>query len=111
MRRIFCWLIAVPIVLLLTVDGLAQSPSSSPPQYDSGARRQPRTSLLAHSDMQRPRPLPIVRPLRFEEIPVAADVPSVEDRRTRLGNAAEDRDDQTKETQSPGISVASDEAR
>ncbi len=35
------------------------------------------TSLLARSEMQVPRPLPIVKPLRFDEIPVGQDRDSI----------------------------------
>lgn len=34
-------------------------------------------SLLARSEMQVPRPLPIIKPLRFDEIPVGQDHDSI----------------------------------
>jgi hypothetical protein len=43
--------------------------------------------LLARSEMQRPRPLPTVRPLRFQEIPVNADSSRSEDKTTAPDNA------------------------
>jgi hypothetical protein len=52
--------------------------SQSPPEHPSGAenKHQPeadRSTLLAYSELQKPRPLPIVKPLRFQEIPLTTE--------------------------------------
>ncbi len=65
------------LVFLCSAAALAQSPA---PQYavnndsvDSVSRSRARnSSLLARSEMQRPKPIPTVNSLRFQEIPAAA---------------------------------------
>lgn len=52
----------------------SQSPALRPTAADN--KRQPEadsSSLLAYSDLQKPRPLPIIKPLRFQEIPLIVD--------------------------------------
>jgi hypothetical protein len=39
---------------------------------DAVSSRLRHTTLLGRSEMQRPQPIPVVRPLRFQEIPVEA---------------------------------------
>jgi hypothetical protein len=64
---------AVVLLFLWTSASGAQSATQDPPAHDSKGRSQPNaTSLVARSEMQRPRPLPVTKPLRFPEIPVAA---------------------------------------
>jgi hypothetical protein len=112
MRSKFCGLTTLLIVFLWAADGLAQSPSRSQSTSDTDIRSLPRTaSLLARSDMQRPKPLPVVRPLRFQEIPVATDAPTLEDRPIRFDTTAEDRDNQIRKGQSQVFPLVSDQAR
>lgn len=40
---------------------------------DSASSRLRNATLLGRSEMQRPQPIPVVRPLRFQEIPVDAE--------------------------------------
>src|SRR5437016_5364855 len=48
----------------------AQSASKTPSLAEITLRAESQSSLLARSDMQVPKPIPVIRPLRFEEIPV-----------------------------------------
>jgi hypothetical protein len=110
MRSKFCGLTTLLIMFLWAADGFAQSPSRSQSSPDSSTRSQPRTaSLLARSDMQRPKPLPIVRPLRFQEIPVATDAPRFEEQPIRFNNTAEDWNNQVQKGQSQVFAPGSDE--
>jgi hypothetical protein len=63
---------AVVLLFLWKGASWAQSATQGLPARDSKFQSQPNaTSLVARSEMQRPRPLPVTRPLRFQEIPVA----------------------------------------
>jgi hypothetical protein len=65
---------AFALLLLWTVAGWAQSVTEQPAGHDSARKSKPNySSLLARSEMQQPKPLPITRPLRFQEIPVTID--------------------------------------
>jgi hypothetical protein len=57
------------------------------------ARSEFRATLLARSDMQAPRALPVVRPLRFQEIPASFNVNGVEPRANDQSNTAVQRQD------------------
>jgi hypothetical protein len=82
MRSTFCGLTTL-LALLWTGICFSQSPTPSQPSSDSTVRLQPRmTTLLARSDMQRPKPLPIIRPLRFQEIPANTETPRPGDKIT-----------------------------
>jgi hypothetical protein len=59
-------------VLLCTVAGLAQSSSQPVGTADSVKHSRSHTSsLVARSEMQRPKPIPSVNSLRLEQIPAA----------------------------------------
>jgi len=69
-------LISCLLVTLLTCAGVsgAQTSTSQAQQENQPARharRQP-SDLATRSEMQQPKPIPIVNPLRFPEIPVTA---------------------------------------
>jgi hypothetical protein len=74
-------------LLLWTAAGIAQMASST---HGKGAptphadRRY--STLLARSDMQQPKPIPTVNPLRYTEIPVAQSAPEVN---SRVGESVE----------------------
>ena len=86
MRSTFCGLTTL-LVLLWTGICFSQSPTPSQPSSDSTARPLPRmTTLLARSDMQQPQPLPIIRPLRFQEIPVDTETPGPDGQIIRSDN-------------------------
>lgn len=63
---------AFVLLLLWTVVSWGQSATEQPAGHDSDRKSKPTySSLLARSEMQQPKPLPITKPLRFQEIPVA----------------------------------------
>jgi len=112
MRTQLCELTVSLIVFLGPINGFAQSPAQPPSLTDTNIRSQPRTpSLLARSEMQRPKPLPVVRPLRFQEIPVGAETPRLGVTFIRFDSAAEVEENQSKKEQSQALSVPSDGAR
>jgi len=59
-------------VVLWTAAGWGQLAKEQPVAHESTRKPKPNySSLLARSEMQQPKPLPITKPLRFQEIPVA----------------------------------------
>jgi hypothetical protein len=63
---------AFVLLLLWTVVSWGQSATEQPAGHDADRKSKPNySSLLARSEMQQPKPLPITKPLRFQEIPVA----------------------------------------
>jgi hypothetical protein len=57
----------------------AASPAQSAYKTSSSTETAPReslSSLLARSQMQAPKPIPVIRPLRFQEIPASSGVTS-----------------------------------
>ena len=62
-------------IALCTATPLAQRtpPSQQQPTTEVHYSQPRNSALLARSDMQTPKPIPIVRPLRFHEIPVATE--------------------------------------
>jgi hypothetical protein len=112
MRSKLCEL-TIPLVLFLaSLNGLAQSPSQRQSLSDTNVRSQPRMlSLLARSELQRPKPLPVVRPLRFEEIPVGAETPRLGDTSIHFDSTAEVEENPSNKAQSQVLPVQSDGAR
>ena len=71
------------------------TPTPSASQAKDAVSSRPRyTTLLGRSEMQRPQPIPVVRPLRFQEIPVEAgnSVPN-----TTVGNNFQQSNPQPKD--------------
>jgi len=63
-------MVATLFILLYASFSLAQGPlTESPPEQ---ARSTKNSDLMAHSEMQSPKSIPIVKLLRFREIPVNA---------------------------------------
>jgi hypothetical protein len=62
-------------IALCTATALAQNtpPSQQQPTTEVHYSQPRNSSLLARSDMQTPKPIPIVKPLHFQEIPVAIE--------------------------------------
>ena len=57
------------VLICWSVLGLAQSPPDKQTQPGIIARSGS-SNLMGRSEMQRPKPIPVVKPLRFSEIPV-----------------------------------------
>ena len=75
----FCTTMIVPLLLVATVQCQSANQGSADQISKSTAYR-PRSerwsNLLARSDMQTPRAIPVIRPLRFQEIPASSDTPA-----------------------------------
>lgn len=67
--------------------------------------------LLARSEMQRPKPLPTVRTLRFQEIPVNADACRSEDKNTPPENINFEQLEQVEREQGAHLPLAVNEGR
>ena len=65
-------------LLMSAIAGVAQMTVSAPEMSSPAPHHDQRHStLLARSDMQQPKPIPIINPLRYAEIPVAQTAPEV----------------------------------
>jgi hypothetical protein len=69
------------------------------------------TPLLARSEMQRPKPLPTVRTLRFQEIPVNADASTSENKTTAPNNTNFEQVEQVEREQAAHLPLAVNEGR
>jgi len=68
------------------------------------AQPESRTTLLARSDMQTPKSIPIIRPLRFQEIPARFNVHGAERRASDMANASgEQKNDGVRGENGPAI--------
>jgi len=72
--------LAIATTLLWAFAASGQSTSQAPTLTNLKAQPPSRTTLLARSDMQSPKPIPIIRPLRFREIPAGFKVNGAEPR-------------------------------
>jgi hypothetical protein len=64
--------LVLSLILLGTTAGWTQSAPERSVQCDSAVKSKPTNpSLLGRSEMQAPKPLPAIRELRFQPIPVA----------------------------------------
>lgn len=65
------FVLLVLLAFLITASW-AQSATQQPSAHEPAVQTKPSTSsqLMARSDLQLPKPLPVVKPLRFQEIPV-----------------------------------------
>jgi hypothetical protein len=79
MRASIIGLILV-VGMFWSADGCAQSAPNACYLREIAPHSGALTSLLARSDMQVPKPIPVVRPLRFQEIPT---VPKAQDNQKR----------------------------
>lgn len=72
MRSIRETVVVLFFLVLWTTASWPQSTTQLPAASGPAPQARPNhSSLLARSEMQKPKPLPITRPLRFQEIPVA----------------------------------------
>ena len=76
---LFCTTIIVPMLLAAKVQGQSGNQGSADQiskiaEYHAPSERW--SNLLARSDMQTPRAIPVIRPLRFQEIPASVDTPA-----------------------------------
>ena len=67
--------------------------------------------LLARSEMQRPKPLPTVQTLRFQEIPVNADACRSEEKITAPENISFEQLEQVEREQGAHLPLAVNEGR
>jgi hypothetical protein len=77
MRTLLFTTIIVPVLLLATVQCQSANQQSTD-QISTECRPHSErwSNLLARSDMQSPRAIPVIRPLRFQEIPASFDTPA-----------------------------------
>jgi hypothetical protein len=100
------------LVLLWTGVCFSQSVTPAQPSSDSTVRQQPRlTTLLARSDMQRPKPLPTIRPLRFEEIPVNTETPGSADKVIKSDSTDDEMSQRIERGEAPELPFTTDGVR
>ena len=79
MRTLLFTTIIVPVLLVATVQCQSANQESTD-QISKITECRPHSerwsNLLARSDMQSPRAIPVIRPLRFQEIPASFDTPA-----------------------------------
>ena len=110
MRSTFCG--TMTLIVLWSCICVSQTASPAQPRSDSSTRSQARMSpLVARSEMQRPKPLPTVRPLRFQEIPVNAQGLRSEDKATAPDNMNVQILEQVESEQSTASPLAVNEGR
>ena len=63
------------VAMFWSVASPAQSAHKTSSSTEATPRESP-SSLLARSQMQAPKPIPVIRPLRFQEIPASSGVTS-----------------------------------
>lgn len=63
--------LAIVVAMFWNATGQAQSAHKSTSLTEIAPGSESSSSLLARSEMQIPKPIPIIRPLRFQEIPVS----------------------------------------
>jgi hypothetical protein len=74
-RSIFGLTLVVAMLMCWSAASPAQSAHKTPSSTEVSSRESS-SSLLARSQMQAPKPIPVIRPLRFEEIPVSSGATS-----------------------------------
>src|SRR5690349_2759323 len=110
MRSKFCG--TITLIFLWSCICVSQTASPTQPRSDSSTRSQARMSpLLARSEMQHPKPLPTVRTLRFQEIPVSADASRTEDKTPAPDNSNMEQLDQVEKEQTVHLPLAVNEGR
>ena len=68
----------VLLLLLTALSGVAQTPMPGPARKCAAApARQENSTLILRSEMQQPKPIPTVNPLRYPEIPAAPLTPGI----------------------------------
>jgi len=82
----------------------AQSRPTQSSQSEQTARRTaPTTSLLARSEMQTPKPIPIVRQLRFQEIPASSNGQGVRKQAGDLADSTTAPENPSQSNPAPGM--------
>lgn len=79
MRTLLFTTIIVPVLLVAAVQGQSANQASTDKiskPTESRPHSERWSNLLARSDMQSPRAIPVIRPLRFQEIPASLDTPA-----------------------------------
>ena len=91
---IFCVTTIAPLLWAFAAPG--QSANQVSAVTDVKARPESPTTLLARSDMQTPKSIPVIRPLRFQEIPAGFNVHGDQPRAVDMQATAGGRNDEVK---------------